>query len=38
VQKKRLSSYLDWQKETVEKTVTGSPLVQLKTFPDGLTL
>ena len=38
VQKKRLSSYFDWQKETVEKTVTGSPLVQLKTFPSGLIL
>lgn len=38
VQKKRLSSYLDWQRATVEKTAAGSPLVQLKTFPSGLTL
>ena len=38
VQKKRLATYLGWQMETVEKTSTGSPLVRLKGFPEGLSL
>jgi len=33
IQRRRLSSFLDWQLTTVEQS-TGSPLVELKTFPN----
>lgn len=38
VQKKRFAAYLGWQKQMVDKSSNGSPLVQLKTFPKGLSL